>query len=552
MKKISMHKIICPLLFFALARVSLIAADDRPNIIVILADDMGYSDIGCYGGEIETPNIDSLAAGGLRFKQFYNSARCCPTRASLMTGLHPHQTGIGHMTNPPGTLNHDAGPGYPNYRGVLNQDCVTIAEVLKPAGYATLMSGKWHLGMDRHELRPLQRGFEKYYGCLAGATNFFYPEHPRGMFYGNDPIENPESTTDRRFYTTDAFTDYAIRFISEEKAEQDRPFFLYLAYTAPHWPLHAHQEEVQKYVGKYRIGWDKIREQRLARQIKMGLVNPKWELSDRYDVPWDSLGEEKQKEMDLRMAYYAAMIDRMDQNVGKLVNHLKQSGQFENTLILFLTDNGGCAEGGKLGGRTDPFDLEKWEATYGAGPSYGGNWANASNTPYRKFKHYTHEGGIASPLVVHWPKGIKKAGRLVDEAAYLPDLMPTFVSLAKASYPNIYNGNRIPPLTGVSLAAAFENKRIKRRGPLYFEHEDNAALVQGDWKLVGTEVSVHDGPDASKWELYHLGRDRTETNNLAMSHPEKVTQLSQQWLDWANRVGVYPKPPKKNFKDDHK
>ena len=546
-----MSNFICSLLLIAFIGLPDLMAEERPNIIVILADDMGYSDLGCYGGEIETPNIDALAENGLRFKQFYNSARCCPTRASLMTGLHPHETGIGHMTNPPGTLNHDAGPDFPNYRGVLSKDCVTVAEVLKPAGYATLMSGKWHLGMDRHELRPLQRGFEKYYGCLSGATNFFYPEHPRGMFFGNEPIENPKSTTDRRFYTTDAFTDYAIQFLSEEKAEQDRPFFLYLAYTSPHWPLHAHQEEVQKYVGKYMMGWDKLREQRLKRQIEIGLIDPKWKLSERYDVAWDSLNTEKQREMDMRMAFYAAMIDRMDQNIGKLVEHLKKNDQYDNTLILFLTDNGGCAEGGTLGGKTDPFDLEKWEATYGAGPSYGGNWANASNTPFQKFKHYTHEGGISTPLVAHWPKGIKKGGSMVGDAAYLPDLMPTFISLAKAKYPSNYRGNKIPPLSGVSLETIFEGKSLKRKDPLYLEHEDNAALIQGDWKLVGTKVSVFDGPDASKWELYDLENDRTETNDLSATHPEKVSQLSKQWLAWANQVGVYPKPSKKNFKDGH-
>ena len=521
------------------------AADKRPNIIVILADDMGFSDIGCYGGEIETPSLDALAAEGVRFSQFYNSARCCPTRATLMTGLHPHETGIGHMTNPPDKTNHDAGPEFPSYRGVLNRSCVTIAEALKPAGYATLMAGKWHLGMDEHSLRPLQRGFEKYYGCLSGATKFFAPEHPRGMFMGNDPIENPKSTTDRRFYTTDAFTDHAIRFIAEEKAEKDRPFFLYLAYTSPHWPLHAHQEEVQKYVGKYMMGWDKLREQRLERQVEMGLIDPKWKLSERHYRAWDSLDEEKQKEMDMRMAYYAAMVDRMDQNIGKLVAHLKKTGKYENTLILFLADNGGCAEGGELGGKTDPFDTETWENTYGNGPSYGGAWANASNTPFRKFKHYTHEGGMATPLIAHWPKGIKKTGRWVSDPASLPDFMPTFIELAGASYPKEYNGNKIRPLSGISLDAAFKGKRLRRKNPLYFEHEDNAAIRQGDWKLVGTKVSVPGGPDAGKWELYNLKKDRTETNDLAGKNPEKVAALSKLWKTWADDIGVYPKPKKK-------
>ena len=235
-----------------LASVALAAG--KPNIIVILVDDMGFSDLGCYGGEIQTPNIDRLAAGGVRFSRFYNSSRCCPTRASLMTGLHSHLTGIGHMTNPPNSSQHDEGEEFPNYRGFLNHDCVTIAEALKPAGYATHMAGKWHLGFNDQDRWPLHRGFEKYFGCISGATRFFYPEDPRGMTFGNEKVENPKSTTDRPFYTTDAFTDYAIRFIKEEKQGKNRPFFLYLAYTAPHWPHQAHEQDIDKYRGKYMIG----------------------------------------------------------------------------------------------------------------------------------------------------------------------------------------------------------------------------------------------------------------------------------------------------------
>jgi len=259
-----------------------------------------------------------------------------------MTGLHPHEAGIGHMTRGPGVRKDEREHAY---QGYLNRKCVTLAEALKPAGYATLMTGKWHLGMAEESQWPLQRGFEKFYGCLPGATKFFNPVHPRGITLGNDPIVKPESTTDRPYYTTDAFTDYAIRFIGEEQTGKDRPFFLYLAYTAPHWPLHAHQEEVKKYAGKYMLGWDKLREQRLKRQVEMGLIDPSWKMSERSNESWDSLDDQTQKEMDLRMAYYAAMVDRMDQNIGKLVDHLKQSGQFDNTLILFLSDNGGCAEG---------------------------------------------------------------------------------------------------------------------------------------------------------------------------------------------------------------
>ncbi len=514
----------------------------RPNIILIMADDMGFSDIGCYGGEIETPNLDRLAANGVRFTNFYNTARCCPTRASLMTGLHPHETGIGHMTCSPESMADDRGPDFPSYRGFLNRNCITLAEAAKQAGYATFMTGKWHLGMHEKSLWPLQRGFDKFYGLLPGASNFFYPEHPRGITFGNEPIETPESTTDRRFYTTDAFTDYAIRFIQEEKAGADRPYFLYLAYTCPHWPLHAHQEEVDKYRGKYMMGWDQLRRDRFKKQIDIGLMDPAWKLSERGGKAWDALDADKQREMDLRMANYAAMIDRMDQNIGKLIETLKQTGQFDNTLILFLSDNGGCAEGGELGGGTNPFNLERWERTYGPGPSYGRVWANASNTPFRKYKRLTHEGGIATPFIAHWPAGIKEPDRWYRESAMLIDVMPTMLELTGAEYHRQNQGRAITPLTGVSLTPAFSGQSLNRAGALYFEHENNAAVIAGDWKLVGTRVSVPDGPDEEKWELYNLRKDRTETHNLAGSHPDKVQELSGLWKAWSEKAGVYPKP----------
>ncbi len=515
---------------------------NRPNIILIMADDMGFSDIGCYGGEIDTPNLNKLAEEGIRFSQFYNTARCCPTRASLMTGLHPHETGIGHMTNPPDSKQHDAGPEFPNYRGFLNRHCVTIAEAVKEAGYATLMTGKWHLGINDQNRWPLQRGFEKYYGIIPGACNFFYPEHPRGITLGNVQLTTPSSTTDRRYYTTDAFTDYAIQFINEERRDQNRPFFLYLAYNCPHWPLHAHQEEIAKYRGKYMMGWDKLREQRLQKQKDIGLLPPDCPLSERAGRAWDELTPQKQKDMALRMAYYAAAVDRMDQNIGKLVTALKTNGIYENTLIMFLSDNGGCAEGGELGGNSDPFDLENWEHTYGAGPSYGLVWANASNTPFRKFKHYTHEGGISTPFIAHWPAGIKQTGQWFREPATLIDIMPTVLELSQAAYPKTYLGNDIIPITGVSLKPAFQSRSLNRPGPLYFEHENNAAIIAGDWKLVGTAISVPKGLKENKWELYNLSQDRVELNDLAATHPEKVKELSTLWKAWAQKAHVYPKP----------
>uniref|UniRef100_UPI00356813FB sulfatase-like hydrolase/transferase n=1 Tax=Draconibacterium sp. TaxID=1965318 RepID=UPI00356813FB len=317
----------------------------RPNIILILSDDMGYSDLGCYGGEVETPNLDALAANGLRFTQFYNGARCCPTRASLISGCYPHQVGIGHMTNTPNNFTeHDL--EIPEYRGFLNRNAVTIGEVMKDAGYATLMTGKWHLGISDKSKWPLQRGFDKFYGIIPGASNFFKPTYPRGITYMNDTI----SVTDEDYYTTDAFTDYAIKFIDESAQEEpEKPFFLYLAYTAPHWPLNALQNVVEKYKGKYMEGWTKLRETRFARMKEMGIIDENWELSDQDSREWDSLDDEKKKEMDVRRAIYSAMIDQMDQNIGKLVDYLKKEDELDNTLIIFLNDNGACAEGGELG-----------------------------------------------------------------------------------------------------------------------------------------------------------------------------------------------------------
>ena len=536
---------------FVLAAFSLsvLAADaaEKPNIIIVMVDDMGYSDIGCYGGEIQTPNIDRLASEGVRFARFYNGSRCCPTRASLMTGLHSHLTGIGHMTNPPNTKGHDAGEEFPNYRGFLNRECVTIAEALKPAGYATMIAGKWHLGFNDKDRWPLQRGFEKFYGCISGATRFFHPIEPRHMTSGNETDTEMKSTTDRPFYTTDAFTDHAIRFIQEEKQGQDRPFFLYLAYTAPHWPHQAHEQDIDKYRGKYMIGWDKLREQRYQRQIELGLIDPKWALSPRPEtVPaWDTLTAAKQKEMDLRMAVYAAMIDRVDQNVGKLMKALAAQGKAENTLVLFLSDNGACAEGPVLG-RGPIFDPEKRNQLHGN--NYGEAWANASSTPFRLYKHYTHEGGAATPFFMNWPAQIKPQTGWYESPAQLIDVMPTLLNLAGADYPTQFAGNELHPLRGVSLQPAFSGKPITRSVPMFSEHEDNAFIMDGNWKLVGKGVSHHKGPEENLWELYNLADDRTELNNLVKQQPERARKMMDQWAAWSKEDKVYPKPAEKNFK----
>ncbi|MEM7233631.1 MAG: arylsulfatase [Planctomycetota bacterium] len=523
-------------------------AAERPNIVLIMVDDMGFSDLGCYGSEIETPNIDRLASEGVRFSNFYNASRCCPTRASLMTGLHPHLTGIGHMTNPPPPRQgaHDAGPSFPNYRGFLNRRCATIAELLKPAGYATFIAGKWHLGMDKREYWPLQRGFDRFYGCLSGATRFFHPRAPRHMTRNNEYEVEAESTTDRPFYTTDAFTDHAIGFIDEERKGRDRPFFLYLSFTAPHWPHQAHDEDIAKYRGKYMDGWEAVRRRRYEKQVRLGLLDPKWKLSPQpKDVPaWSSLGPAKQKEMDLRMSVYAAMVDRVDQNVGKLLKALEKSGKAENTLILFLSDNGACAEGPTLGRGAI---LNKEKRNQQGANNYGSAWAHVSSTPFRLYKHFTHEGGAGTPFFMHWPARIKARKDWYRSSAQLIDIVPTLIGVAGAKYPGAAHGNPIPRLRGLSLASAFVGKPIERSEPMFSEHENNAFLIDGRWKLVGRGVSTHDGPKAELWELYDLTEDRTELNDLAESKPELLRRMTERWLRWAKADKVYPKPSRRNF-----
>lgn len=529
----------CFLFYIGMANVQ--AQKKSPNIVLILVDDMGFSDLGCYGSEIKTPNIDALAQQGIKFSHFYNNSRCCPTRASLLTGLSAAKCGVGTMSNLINSNKHDKGSKFPGYRGYLNQQCVTIAEVLKPAGYATLMSGKWHVGAYEKDHWPLQRGFEKYYGCLDGAIRYFYPQKPDGIHFMNKSDTILNSTTERLYYTTDAFTDYAIRFINEEKSGANRPFFLYLAYNAPHWPLQAHEEDIDKYRDTYKIGWDKLREQRYKKQLELGLIDPKWKLSPREEkVPaWDSLDTKKQKEMALRMAVYAAMIDRVDQNIGKLMSTLRKMGIANNTLIMFLSDNGACHEGGILG--RGP--IESVEArNLSDNNSLGEAWANASNTPYRLFKSYTHEGGAATPFIVCWPKHIKPQNRWVDQPANILDIMPTLVELAGADYPKTNNGNEIYPMEGVSLNSAFNGKQLNRTKPIYSEHFGNAFIIDGDWKLVGKRLAGNKGLDERKWELYNLAEDRTELNNLADQMPEKVKELSAKWMKWAKEANVYPKP----------
>lgn len=508
-------------------------SDTRPNIVLILADDMGYSDIGCYGSEIPTPNIDALAADGLRFTQFYNTARCCPTRASLMTGLFPHQTGIGHMTNPPTKPDRYKDWVQESYQGFLNRKCVTMAEVLKDAGYHTYMTGKWHLGYHEKNRWPLQRGFEKYYGCIPGACSYFWPHGDRGITFMNKQLPPPDSSN---YYTTDAFTDYAIRFVNEQNDEN--PFFLYLAYNAPHWPLHAKEKDIEKFVGKYMIGWDEVRKNRLKKQIKLGLLNSTTSLSERdYRVrDWEEVSDSQKVLSDYRMAVYAAQVFCLDYNIGKLVENLKTEGKYDNTLILFLSDNGGCAE------MYDEFGTkpQSWinKANYGGAVSYGIGWANVSNTPFYEYKVHVNEGGISTPLIAHWPDKIKKqAGKLNRQPAYLVDIAPTLYEIAGAEYPETYhNGQNIHKLDGLSLTQRFESGTGEVHEYMFWEHQNNSAIRKGNWKAL---KDVNE----KEWKLYNLANDRIESINVAKDHPELVKELNEKWYEWAKEKCVLPKKP---------
>lgn len=546
----------------------------KPNIIIILADDMGYSDIACYGGEIRTPNLDMLAAHGLRFTQFYNTGRCCPTRASLLTGLYAHQTSIGHMTN---MENH-----LPGFHGDLNQECVTIAEVLSQADYKCYMSGKYHVAwVERGEKMvtsskhnwPLQRGFDRFYGTILGAGSLWDPTTLVRDMQFISPLADPEYTPENYYYT-DAISDQAIRYVDEHNSDQ--PFFMYVAYTAAHWPMHAPEEEIDKYKGVYDEGYRAIREARYNRMLELGVINAGAEMSPQVGN-WEDM---EFPEWELRcMETYAAMTTRMDAGIGRIVESLRENGQLENTLILFMQDNGGCQE--EIG-RLVPSELERWGAIQGPraesaslppmgaeefqtemvpsqsrdgypmrmgpgsmpGPAdtyiaYGENWANVSNTPFRLYKHFVHEGGISTPLIAHWPKGIKDQNQLRHTPAHLIDLMATCVDLSGASYPTEYSDYPIQPMEGISLRSIFETDQAPQRHIL-FEHESNAAIRMGKWKLVGTKVMERESTIESRWELYNIEEDRSELHNLASTHPEKLQEMKTLFEAEASRVRFFP------------
>lgn len=516
------------------------AMPQRPNILLILNDDMGFSDLGCYGGEVDTPHLDSLARGGLRYSQFYNTARCCPSRGSLLTGLYPQQADIGHMMG-----SH----GIDGYLGDLSSKAVTLAEVLRQGGYATYMVGKWHVTRHvegpKHNW-PCQRGFDEFFGIITGAANYW---QPRTLTRNNERIA-PEGAD---FFLTDAISDEACAQIRRHgDGEAERPFFQYVAYTAPHWPLHAHPEDMVKYRGRFDAGWDALRAQRQARMTDMGLLRADWDLSPRDPRvrPWS---EEPCKEWQaLRMEAYAAQIDRMDQGIGRILAALQETGQRENTVVLFLADNGGCAE--ELGADLQQRVATGWEQIgtlqdrFGApvrfgnnpdidpGPedtytSYGVPWANLSNTPFRLYKHWVHEGGIATPLIIHWPKGMAGRGEWRHQPAQLPDIMATVLELGAVEYPEFFHGQHITPLEGFSLVPSFLDQPLAR-DTLYWEHEGNQAVRQGQWKLVCKFPG--------DWELYDLEADRTETRNLIEMEPALALRLRRLFALWAERCGVVP------------
>ncbi|HWD91318.1 MAG TPA: arylsulfatase [Verrucomicrobiae bacterium] len=518
----------------------------RPNVILILADDLGYSDLGCFGSEISTPNLDHLASQGLRMTQFYTTPRCCPSRAALLTGLYSQEAGIGNMMED---------RGLPGYRGELNRNCLTIAEELGLADYHTAMVGKWHMShiyfdgkkqlnhdttepwWDDKNDWPMQRGFEDYFGTIHGVTSYY---DPFSLVRGNTPV----TTVDTNFYYTDVLTEHAVADI-DRLAQGGKPFFLYLAYSAPHWPLQAPEKDIAKYRPTYLAGWDVIRSNRYQREIQLGIIDKKWPLSPRDPRvhPWESVPDKKWEAN--RMATYAAMVERLDTGVGKVLNALKEQNIETNTLVIFFSDNGACAEVIQPGwydvpSRTRdgrPVTVGNGNHSVFAGPddvwqSYGVPWANVSDTPFLLYKHFTFEGGIASPLIARWPAVIKNTGTASAQVGHVTDIMATLVDIAGAKHPAKYEGQPIQPLEGSSLLPIFEGKNRPHPNPIFWEHEGNRAVRLEQWKLVARHRQA--------WELYDVVADRTEQNNLADTHPDKVKEMSALYDAWAKRCNIVP------------
>ena len=522
------------------------AEPPRPNIVVILADDLGYSDLGCYGSEISTPNLDRLATKGIKLTQFYTTPRCCPSRAALLTGLYPQQADIGDMMQDRGVA---------GYRGELNKNDPTIAEQLRMAGYHTMMVGKWHVShvafdgkrqlnhetdkpfWDNKADWPLQRGFDEYYGAIHGVTSYY---DPFSLVRGNTPITSVATN----FYYTDAIADQAVADIAG-CTNKAKPFFLYVAFSAPHWPLQAPEADIAKYRSTYLAGWDVIRSNRYQRQIQSGLIQTNWQLSPRDErvTPWDKVLDKAWEAN--RMATYAAMVGRMDRGVGRIMDELKKTGAEQNTLVIFFSDNGACDEVVQpdwydVPSRTRDGRVVKvgnQNHSVFAGPddvwqSYGSPWANVSDTPFRLYKHFAHEGGIASPFIACWPDVIKPGG-INRDIAHVTDIMATCTELSGAQPPAEFNGQPTLPLEGTSLMPIFSENDRTNSVPRFWEHEGNRAVRSGKWKLVSHYPN--------RWELYDMETDRTELNDLAEKYLGTVKQLAALYDEWAKRCNVLPR-----------
>jgi len=518
-------------LFVIFVRYGAFSQNHKPNFVVIMADDMGYSDLGCFGSEISTPNLDRLAAEGLRMTQFYNSSRCCPTRAALLTGHYPHNAGVGSM-------NRDLGTSA--YQGFLNKSSITIAEGLKTRGYFTMMSGKWHVG-DKEDQWPTARGFDRFFGFIGGTSNYFYP-HPHKLL-GNDFVLNGKKlenyTTENKpedYYLTNEFGNYALKFLDEAK-EQKKPFYLHLTFNAPHFPIQALPEDVAKYRGKYMKGWDILRTDRYKRLVDLGIISDKWPLSPRDTLipEWNQMRETEKDSWDLKMAVYAAMIDRLDQNVGRVLNKLKEMGVEKNTLVLFFSDNGASHEYAYPGRpQADQAIAQRIKGLPASDPqsyvSYEYNWANLSNAPFRSFKHWENEGGISAPFIAYYPDLIKSR-TINNQPAHVIDIQSTIFDLAGVKYPSVYKGHSLTPPDGLSLKDVFSGKAWKGHDVLYWEHQGNRAVRQGKWKIVSNYPE-------NKWRLFDMDADRTELNDLSQSNREKLRELVDLYTSWASKSGI--------------
>lgn len=522
-----MIKPIFPLGLFLVFTLFTVRAQQRPNIVLILADDMGYSDLGCFGSEIQTPNLDKMAKEGIKMTNFYNASRCCPSRASLLTGLYPHQAGVGDMMNK---------RPFPAYQGFLNRTSVTLAELLKGAGYGTYMAGKWHVGQEK-ENWPLQRGFQRYYGLIDGANSYFEnrpyrPNQTLTIVLDNEAIVPPKD-----YYSSDAYTDYAMTFIGDHlKTKKENPFFLYLAFQAPHWPLHAKPQDIAKYRGKYMEGWDAVRRKRFEKQQQLGLLPPTTKLSpmDTALRKWNDCSWEEKVKWDEKMAVYAAMVDELDQNVGRLVDYLQSKGQLENTVFIFLSDNGASNETiTNTGFTADIRAANEFPASHPRSfTAYGIEGAAVSNTPFKKFKHWEFEGGNATGFIAYGPKFLPQ-GKQFDLPAHLIDIMPTLAQWSGANYPKNYAGNTIKPMEGSSLLPLWTEQQKDIDREICFEHEGNKAVRKGKWKLVSSYPE-------NRWYLYDVEKDRSETADLSAAFPKIYGEMVQTYENWAKRVGVIP------------